>query len=84
MFSFSNASYYLVVTTWCHRPCLLFTNTGPKSWKDTTDKVDIFEVGSDTGGTVSCVGKCMKMQKPRVKVICVELAESPVIVFWKP
>ncbi|XP_078176786.1 cysteine synthase-like isoform X1 [Carex rostrata] len=61
-----------------------FRWTGPEIWEDTAGKIDIFVAGSGSGGTVSGVGKYIKIKNPNIKVVCVEPAESPVISGGEP
>lgn len=56
-----------------------FKWTGPEIWKDTAGKVDMFVAAVGSGGTLTGVGKYLKMKNPSIKIVCVEPSESAVI-----
>lgn len=53
--------------------------TAMEIWEDTAGQVDIFVSGVGTGGTVTGVGQVLKQEKPQVRIVAVEPAESPVL-----
>jgi cysteine synthase A len=53
--------------------------TAIEIWNDTDGQIDIFVSGVGTGGTVSGVGEVLKAKNPKVQIIAVEPADSPVL-----
>lgn len=65
-------------------PAIHEKTTGPEIYRDTDGEVDFLVAGVGTGGTVSGTGRYLKSQKPEIKVIAVEPADSPLLAEGKP
>ncbi|KGF05530.1 cysteine synthase A [Arcanobacterium sp. S3PF19] len=53
--------------------------TGPEIWKDLDGKVDIFVAGVGTGGTLTGTGRYLRRKNPRIRIVAVEPADSPLL-----
>ncbi|MBR6632926.1 MAG: cysteine synthase A [Clostridia bacterium] len=60
-------------------PLSHYKTTGVEVWNDTEGDIDVFVASVGTGGTISGSAKYLKEQKPDVKIIAVEPADSPLI-----
>ena len=56
-----------------------FDTTGPEIWRDTQGNVDILVAGVGTGGTITGTGRYLKEKNPRLRVVAVEPADSPLL-----
>jgi len=60
-------------------PAIHVATTAEEIWADTEGKVDIVVAGVGTGGTITGIGRVLKVRKPGVQIVAVEPEDSPVL-----
>ena len=56
-----------------------YRTTGPEIWRDIDGQVDLFVAGVGTGGTITGIGRYLKEKNPKVRIVAVEPADSPLL-----
>ncbi len=56
-----------------------YRTTAPELWRDTCGDIDAFVAGVGTGGTITGVGRFLKEQNSKIRVVAVEPSASPVL-----
>ncbi len=56
-----------------------FETTGPEIYADTDGELDAFVAGVGTGGTLTGIGRYLKIKNSDIKIIAVEPSASPVL-----
>ena len=60
-------------------PAAHYDTTGPEIWADTEGNVDIYVATVGTGGTLSGTARYLKERNPKVQIVAVEPAASPLL-----
>jgi cysteine synthase len=58
--------------------------TAEEIWHDAAGEIDVLVCGVGTGGTLTGVGSVLKKRKPKLKIVAVEPAASPVLSGGQP
>jgi cysteine synthase A len=65
-------------------PAAHYRGTGPELWEALDGDIDVLVAGVGTGGTITGAGRYLKERDPRIRVVGVEPAASPVISGGRP
>ena len=65
-------------------PAAHYATTGPELWRDLDEDVDCLVCGVGTGGTITGAGRYLKERNPRLHLVAVEPAASPVLSGGRP
>ena len=60
-------------------PMAHYKTTGPEIYRDTDGKLAAFVATVGTGGSISGTGRYLKEQDPKIKIVAVEPADSPLL-----